>query len=238
MFNALKETKFDKANFASLKAWFDNVIPKIKTFLMRHKYGLAFILGLMLILFIFLLSSAKSATKSTVPMVPQVDKTRILLLKRLTEMNEHLSLLSEKENRGSYPSPSEMQTISDQLKQLEGQVNGLQQANLAPQIINAVHESNHQVSKALASLQTDMQSLQSKMQPKHFLAASALPFTVLGIDVWNGVPKATVKINTETALMAESDVRSGWTLTQINFSKRQALFENNQHEFVNIRLAA
>ena len=63
-----------------------------------------------------------------------------------------------------------------------------------------------------------------------------LPFQIMGIDIWNGQPMATIRIGNESDLMAISETRAGWTLIDIDFSISQVIFKSPQNEYLRIKV--
>lgn len=57
-----------------------------------------------------------------------------------------------------------------------------------------------------------------------------LPFAVLGIDMWNGVPKVTVRLKNQLNLLSVNDSVAGWTLTQVDVEAGSAVFHNAQQQ--------
>src|SRR5262249_28089432 len=147
-----------------------------------------------------------------------------------------LQILSKKEDEGRQPTHAEIATITEQLNQLQNEVDHLQNNNHAPEIIDALKKGNEDLAASLKTLENHVTSLEARVQPKQYLNVSALPFSVLGIDIWNGVPKVTIKINDEAMLLSENDQCASWTLRKINFSEREAVFENKAQAFVRVQL--
>ncbi len=55
-----------------------------------------------------------------------------------------------------------------------------------------------------------------------------LPFTVIGLDYWNGLAKVTIQYQDQYALLGLYDRRWGWRLTNINPKTGLVTFENPQ----------
>ena len=233
----LNENRAIKSNSINAAQLMDRLLVKLKNVFANKKWIWLLGASLMMVVllsFVFLLKPNATPAKSYIV----IDHSREELLNRLTHIEARLEVLAKKQDNGQNPTAEEMQTISNQLNQMQTEMNGLHIKNNAPQIIDAVNQSNQTLSKALTSLQGQVQSLQSQVHPIHYLPVTALPFSVIGIDIWNGVPKATVKIAGEAALMEVSDSRSGWTLVQLNFTAAEALFVNANQDFVKVRLNA
>lgn len=73
-------------------------------------------------------------------------------------------------------------------------------------------------------------------KPSNMLADTELPFEVLGLDFWNGVPLVSVKMGVHNDLMGLGETRSGWRLCDMNVQAGSLVFANKHDEQVYINL--
>lgn len=67
---------------------------------------------------------------------------------------------------------------------------------------------------------------------------SRLPFEIISIDYWHGVPKVTVQLDGHEALMGLNSERAGWVLAEIDMSKKEAKFRNKEGGMITQKVLA
>lgn len=153
-------------------------------------------------------------------------------LKQLQQIETRLISLNT-QLKESAVSTDEIKAISAQLNDIQTVIHKLNNRDSNVQIQSIVEKENQKLFEKLTKVQKLIQ--QAKQQTvSHRLSSMALPFQVLGIDIWNGQPMLTVTHQDESALMAKNDSRSGWTLIDLNFESSQVVFKNRQNQFVKL----
>lgn len=156
-----------------------------------------------------------------------------ITLKQLQQMEARLISLNTqlKENAVS---PEEIKAISAQVNDIQSVIHKLNDHDSSSQIQSIVEKENLKLFEKLTKVQKLVQQAKQQTVSHRYLSSMALPFQVLGIDIWNGQPMLTVAHKGESALMAKNDSRAGWTLIDLNFESSQVVFKNRQNQFVKL----
>lgn len=134
----------------------------------------------------------------------------------------------------------QQQRYSQQWVALQQQLNELQQntKNLV-----AYHESLQRIESLQQTCLTKLNQVNpvhkatdTVSKPAPAISEQVLPFSVLGIDIWNGVPKITVRLQKQLNLLGVNDALAGWTLVQVMPEAGSAVFQNAQHQQVKVTL--
>ncbi len=155
---------------------------------------------------------------------------------------------------------------SQALVQLNARVQNLQDSlathkDLAPDVLSKVQATLEKLTRALADTQAHRQTLLAQMQQlqtqnqqqngqlalqihhlqhhligPHYLDPSLLPFHVVGLDYWNQIPKVTIRIGGDYALMMQNQSRLGWRLASINSKEHYVIFFQNPARQVKVLL--
>lgn len=164
---------------------------------------------------------------------------------KLSTLSDEIKMLSRsiKNSNSEEINNKESNTTLNQLKSLALKINGLQ--NELQQNINSnkadlssqMGENQQKTLLEIASLTKKFDVLKRIIMPPRYLSLRVLPFKVVGIDFWNGLPKVTVSIQGDYALMMNGQKRSGWTVVSIQTDPhRQVIFENIRHQKVRVML--
>lgn len=156
-----------------------------------------------------------------------------ITLKQLQQMEAQLISLNTQLKVNSV-SPDEIKAISAQLNDIQTVIHKLNDHDNSTQIQSIVEKENHKLFEKLTKVQKLIQQAKQQTVSHRYLSSMALPFQVLGIDIWNGQPMLTVAHKGESALMAKNDSRAGWTLIDLNFESSQVVFKNRQNQFVKL----
>lgn len=125
--------------------------------------------------------------------------------------------------------------INQKLSNLQNAINNFPKqdnAELSQEVSNLTI-SNKRISSNLNVLQTKVKKLETNIKPI-YVSQSALPFRVIGIDIWNGIPKLTVKMRNDHSLMAVNDNIAGWTVTSISPDEAFTILKNKNGQFVKV----
>ena len=70
-----------------------------------------------------------------------------------------------------------------------------------------------------------------KLEQKNLLNPVA-PFLLTSVDIWDGRPQATIKLNSKNSLVDIGDKRVGWKIIDINFDTEQIKISSNNKQLV------
>ncbi len=143
-------------------------------------------------------------------------------LDRLNTLQSDVNQLMDafKKSKGS------QETLAATLMTLQEKFNALQsQAGTLPDNVN---DELNTILKELEALK--------QLNDVVVLPPSALPFEVISIDFWNGVPLVTVKMNHHTELMGLMETRAGWQWVEMNIHTKELTFKNKQDKSVYVQL--
>lgn len=161
-------------------------------------------------------------------------KNNAVLQARLIKINQQLKVLAEKQFSTS---ALDIQNMQKPLAEIESELQTIDRDAKAPALKAAISESHNDLKAILSHLQMSVDQLRDRLMPEHFLPASKLPFRLVGIDLWNGLAKASIRSNGNTAPpMMVGDSKDGWTLTHLQFSPALARFENAKKQQIEVRL--
>lgn len=127
------------------------------------------------------------------------------------------------------------QNINQKLSNLQNAINNFHKQDnteLSQEVSNLI-SSNKRVLFNLNLLQEKVKELETNTKPI-YVPQSALPFRVVGIDIWNGIPKITVKMRNDHSLMAVNDSIAGWTVTSISADEAFTILKNKNGQFVKV----
>lgn len=93
-------------------------------------------------------------------------------------------------------------------------------------------EGQDDLRQELLALMAQLEALKS--QDARMLPDTALPFQVLSLDFWNGIPLAAIKMGPHSDLMGLGETRAGWQLKEMDVQKGRLTFVNAQEERVEV----
>ena len=161
----------------------------------------------------------------------QQSQTTSAIKARLIAIDQSLNALSEqKETTPSVDIIQPLARIEAQLKRID------QDANTSGLRL-MLTTSTQDLTGLMSHLQMSINQLRERLYPKALLPVSKLPFEVIGIDLWNGQAKASIRSHHQVAPpMMVGDRKDGWTLTHLQFSPAFARFDNQAKQQIEVRL--
>lgn len=191
-------------------------------------------IGIIILLLWLLNLPFHKEVNSTLKLSAQDQQSVLILLNKIDARINQLSLQLDRAEPAR-PNP-QIAAIDAHLNNIEQYLNRINPQNNLQQLQTSLIRSNDEVMKKVITMQLQIQHLKQKITPQRYMAASALPFQVTSIDIWNGTPQATIQLGNETALMAQGDTRSGWTLIAISFSPGYVVFKNAHDQLIKAEL--
>jgi hypothetical protein len=170
----------------------------------------------------------------------QIKTTTAKTVLQFKEIDKELQLVVQQLRQNKSVANSNLKSITAQLNNIQTALVNLPDANSFQQLQAAVIQLNKQLTAKNAGLTKN--AAHSKRQAKNvhpykrYLAPTALPFTVVSIDIWNGEPEATINLNGMPDLLSRGDSRAGWKLASLGFDSGEAIFSNAHHQVVKVRL--
>jgi hypothetical protein len=155
-------------------------------------------------------------------------------LTQLNQIESHLTQLSSQMNKAYIPRV-ELQALHQQLSTIQNHIVDISKQTEKLPTQQIAMADNQKLAAKLEAIQRLLVQLKSPALSPH-PALRTLPFHILGIDIWNGQPMATVHMKGEFTLMAVNDTCAGWTLTSIDFETKQVVFKSPQHQYLKIKL--
>jgi DNA repair exonuclease SbcCD ATPase subunit len=163
----------------------------------------------------------------------------------LTQVSHRVAKLEQASMRQPSQLTQLQVTTNEQLAKLTRQLHTLQvalikhdeQAAEQEQRVNTFGSSLQELSTHVNQVQSQVKNLGRQMKNQaepHYLSSSLLPFRVVGIDIWNGSSKVTVKLHDELNLMAVNDSLAGWTLINVSVEPAVAIFKSRHGQFVKV----
>jgi hypothetical protein len=156
---------------------------------------------------------------------------------QLGEIESHLTSIVSELKTTPPETMQAMQSLNVKVDAINHQLEDIKVATDQTQLRSIITGSTKQLSEQLQSLQKMTQSIKSRISPQNYLPVSALPFQVVGIDLWNGDLKATLRSGGQlSAPMGISEVKDGWRLMQLSTNPLQAVFQNSKGQKVLARV--
>ena len=186
-----------------------------------------FVLCLLIILF-------HNPMRNTAQEKAEQQQTLIALNRLETSVNQLTIQMSHvDQNKGE-----EVAAINTHLNSIEQAINKLDTTSSLQQLETILTQSQDEVVDKITELQQQIQHLKKQLIPPAYLPPSKLPFKVISIDIWNGIPEATIQLHHATDLMAQNDSRSGWTLITLSFDPAYVVFKNTHDQLIKVELNA
>lgn len=165
------------------------------------------------------------------------DSSQSVQSQKLTQIERQLENLSVAVSKPTVSESSDSPKVQQQLAQIEQQLAGINLPKQSANITGVVLKSKQAVLAKIQAMQTLLQTIQTQVTPKQYLPVTALPFQVAGIDIWNGRPKATLRVGHDVAPpLGVNDSQDGWTLVHLQFSPAEAIFKNARGQEVKVTL--
>jgi hypothetical protein len=160
-------------------------------------------------------------------------------LKQLSSIEANLNALIEHVQETPPASSQDVEVLSTQVTKIGTAISALQDQPNTPEIKAAIVASTDALTGQLNSLKQLTIAIKTAVTPKRYLHESTLPFEVVGIDVWNGEAKATIKtVNALAPPMGINETQDGWTLIQLNNVTGEAIFQNEKNQQVLVKVAS
>ena len=164
----------------------------------------------------------------------------ILVHTRLAELSQiegHLNSLLSQIKQTPPVTIQDIQALSAKVNTISTQLDDIKTATQQSDLRSVISTSTSHLSEQLENLQKLTLSIKSRVSPQAYLPTSVLPFDVVGIDLWNGDLKATLRSGGQLATpMSVSESRDGWRLMQLSTDPMQAIFQNNKGQKVLARV--
>ena len=159
-------------------------------------------------------------------------------LKQLNSIEANLNTLIDNVHEVPPASSHDVEVLSTKVMQIGSDLSELKDQPNTPEIKAAIVASTDALSGQLNSLKALTIAIKTAVTPKRYLPESTLPFEVVGIDMWNGEAKATIKtVNALAPPMGVNETQDGWTLVQLNSVTGEAIFQNEKNQQVLVRVA-
>lgn len=193
--------------------------------------GIALLILILLLAAVLSLHSGKQIQLSASQL--HIDQKQALT--QLNRIENHITQLNNHIDKTSIPH-EEIQALNQQLATIQNNIDTLNKQTDKTRIQQTLAEENQKLIEKLNSIQNRLDLLKKVSQSNKKLSSKMLPFRIMGIDIWNGQPMATVHIGNDSDLMAISETRAGWTLIDIDFSASQVIFKSPQNEYLRIKV--
>jgi hypothetical protein len=170
----------------------------------------------------------------------QIKTTDTKTLLQIKQIDHGLRQVVEQLHQSKSLSEETLKSVASKLTEIQSVLDKLPTQDNLLQLQTSVAHINQQLAKNTIATSPTIHS-KSKAKSGHAykrtLTPTALPFTVTGIDVWNGEPAATINVNGAPDLMEKNDTRYGWTLVALAFDSRLAVFRNAHRQMVKVDFA-
>jgi antitoxin component HigA of HigAB toxin-antitoxin module len=158
-------------------------------------------------------------------------------LAELSQIEGHLNSLLSQIKQTPPVTSQDIQALSAKVNIISTQLDDIKTTTQQSDLRSVISTSTSHLSEQLENLQKLTLSIKSRVSPQAYLPASVLPFEVVGIDLWNGDLKATLRSGGQLATpMSVSESRDGWRLMQLSTDPMQAIFQNNKGQKVLARV--
>lgn len=158
-------------------------------------------------------------------------------LAELSQIEGHLNSLLSQIKQTPPVTSQDIQALSTKVNTISTQLEDIKTVTQQSDLRSVISSSTSHLSEQLENLQKLTLSIKSRVSPQAYLSASVLPFEVVGIDLWNGDLKATLRSGGQLATpMSVSESRDGWRLMQLSTDPMQAIFQNNKGQKVLARV--
>ena len=215
--------------------FFQNKLSLIKS---RYNEKAKIYLSVLLVIIFLILVVISYCIKNS-NLITQKEKDRFSLTfarnYELSEIEKHLNSLAVTVSHNN--STKDVRELGRQLQNIEQTINSLKSNAEMLQLKELVTDSKDQITSRLGRIQNIILQIKDQMIPKKYLPSSALPFQVLGIDMWNGQPKVTLELKGELAPpLGINEIQDGWTLKDLQFTPPMVFFENDKGQQVKLGL--
>lgn len=155
----------------------------------------------------------------------------------LNGVSSSIAAIEKELQAGKGSSNIDVAKLSQQLKTIEGKVNGATAASTSA-LSNEITHSTNALKAQLVSINQRLKSIQSKKSDIKQLPVSALSFKVLYIESIQGNAVVTLGYNHTTFPLMVGERFQGFRLSGADYAKQMALFTNNKHQEVVVRLSS
>lgn len=173
-------------------------------------------------------SSGKVVKKGV---VKSLQENRIAQFNRIEAT---LDLLKTKLDESGNPSVQEMASINAKLNNIQNSVASLTSGEGMDQIQHIVKSSNQDLSGKITDLQKLVKEVKKQVTPIRYLNPSILPFKTVSVDIWNGMPYATVMIDGHAKLVGKNETVNHWILSSLDYDSQKVIFKNYKDQYVKV----
>ncbi len=151
-----------------------------------------------------------------------IDRRTAALERRLEELGTELALRNTETTK-------RIDEQAEGLRALREEVRALPAAERIAAVEKSLNETQEQLAKRITSLELSLKELRTLAKPNASKRAQpALPFELVSVDVWDGVPYAALSQDGRIELLRQGQSRAGWTVQLIDPSRGLVLFRNPQ----------
>ena len=133
---------------------------------------------------------------------------------------------------------SKITTISSQIQAISNKT-GLDSSSEIQKIQSNLNESNTNLNQKISALDSEIKDIKTKINPPSSLSQEALPFVVVSVDLWNGVPKAQVEQKqdeTQIGFVGLNQSLGGWKVADISAATQSVTFVNVVNQVVQVQV--
>ncbi|MBB71448.1 MAG: hypothetical protein CMF50_03520 [Legionellales bacterium] len=156
----------------------------------------------------------------------------------LADINVQLAKINQRVDSNKQLSSDVKSDLDTAIKSLQRSLGSLAQQTSVNGIADEVQKSTSMIGDKMDRIQGELQTIKMQVNHGNYIDPSNLPFTVLSIDVWNGVPYVSIAIDEHTKLLGETDSELGWVVKSLAFDKQEVVFENDQQQLIKFVMGA
>jgi hypothetical protein len=161
-------------------------------------------------------------TPATADETGSMDQRIAALERRLEEVGTELALQSNE-------TAKRIDANAETLRTLQEQVNALPAEERLAALEGSFAKTRDGFAKRMSGLELSLKKLRAPAKPTAPEAARlALPFDLVSVDVWDGVPYVALSHDGRIELVRAGQSRTGWTVQLIDSSRGLVLFRNRQ----------
>lgn len=213
----------------------NNILSIIKRWVRIHYRIVLPITVLLTCFLVFLCNVIKiprvKQTKSTIPVFAMRQ------LKQFNHINAELTNLKNKLDAANHNGNRNIVTINTELNQVQKQLLKLNIGKDIQQMSHEISLSHDDLSVKIANLQKLTDSIKKQIMPVKYLKASVLPFKVVSVDIWNGMPYVTIMVDGKSKLIDKNETINHWVLVNLDYATQQVIFRKNR-QYVKERISA
>lgn len=167
---------------------------------------------------------------------PAVSQAVVHKINQFNHIDAELIDLKNRLDAANHDGSQNTMAINARLNHIQKQLLDLNIGKGIQQVNHEISMSHNDLSEKITNLQNLVEIIKKQIMPVKYLNASVLPFKVISVDIWNGVPYAAVTIDKKSKLIGKNETINHWMLVDLDYAVQQVVFRKNK-QYVKVRVS-